>query len=555
MNSYILGLHIGHDRGAALINNGKIVSAISEERLDRVKHSPADLLPELAIEYVLNESKISKQEITHIGITFGGNIIYEDVVEGWIRSISAEFDLTEDNIYFVGHHIAHAYSAYYTSPFSSCAIVVADGCGDVDENGNAEAESYYTAKNGKISLVSSRTQQMPTKYGSPYTGFRYDYMPEMEKDNPISIGRKYEQITKLIGFAFGQAGKTMGLAPYGDKMIKFDTATKGIHHSLSRKDYLEEIHQLYIDSGVPYKNFINTNKSSIAYDIQSTIEDLILSCISELASNVDTGNLCLAGGVFLNCVANKFIADSNLFKNIYIFPAAGDDGQALGAAFYVYNFLGGVNTPHKFSPFLGRQYTHTDCQQAITKMGLEGTEYNNENELVSILAEFLRAGKVLGILKGRSEMGPRALGNRSIIASPQNAKMRDHINKEIKCREDFRPFAPMTTYDTVSKYFDLDFESPYMLYTCQVLEEYKNQLPAITHVDGSARMQTVAEEDNPFVYKLLKQFGEYTDIPVLLNTSFNTAYEPIVESPEDALRTFVNSNLDVVVLENIVVKK
>jgi carbamoyltransferase len=432
--------------------------------------------------------------------------------------------------------------------------MVADGCGDVLPCGSAEAESYFIAHSGVVTPLFNRSQLLPKKYGSPFTEIRNDYMPTAEKMYPISIGRKYEQLTKLVGFSFGQAGKTMGLAPYGSRLIEFTPNSQGIEHSLCRSDYLEQLHEIYLQSGLTYTRFIQLHKVEIAYDIQKITESLLLGCLREFSAQVDTENLCLAGGIFLNCVANKKLADAHYFKNIYIMPAAGDDGQAIGAAYYVYSLKGEDFVRMKFSPYLGKQYTTSSCLGAINKLGYSGVQYENIDELISNLAQKLAQNKVIGVLQGRSEVGPRALGNRSIFASPFHLKMRDHINEHIKFREDFRPFAPIVSIERAQDFFEIEMDSPYMLYTCQVKEEFRARLPAITHVDGSARIQTISREENPFVHKLLRRFEELTGFPILVNTSFNTAFEPIIDSPEDALRTLTNSSLDAVILENIIVE-
>lgn len=552
----IIGIHIGHDRCAAVIKEGIVAASIAEERLDRIKYSPGDLLPTESISCVLKIAQIKPNEISAVAVTFGGLVFTRSILRSWQLEVMAYFEIEESQIHFVGHHLAHAYAVYYTSAFDETAIMIADGAGDMLNEHQCEAESYYLAKDGNIELFFARTQSMPTKYGSPLTEYRGDYMFDSESKLPIGIGRKYEQLTKLIGFTFGQAGKTMGLSPYGTQLIAHLPETLGMKHTLTRGDYLKQLDEQQLASGQPYNMFIQQNKANIAKDIQTMTEQLLLSCIEELAQKTQTENLCLSGGVFLNCVANKKVLDSQYFKNVFITPASGDDGQAIGAAYFVHNkVFKGTVSKRRFNPYLGPEYTNKECMRAATKLKLEFKQFDETEILIDQLTDALIKDEVFGLLQGRSETGPRALGNRSIVASPFGQHMRDHINSNIKYREDFRPFAPMITEEAAATFFEIDCESPYMLLTCHVRPQYREMLPAITHVNGSARLQTIRQSDNPFLHRLLTVFGTKTQIPVLLNTSFNTAREPIVETPFDALRTLKESSLDGVILEHIWVSK
>lgn len=555
-NIYILGIHIGHDRCAAIIRNGEIVASIAEERLDRVKYSPGDEIPMLSIRTVLDISNLDPNQLDAIALTSSGILISDEFTDACYEEVTQFIKIDRDRFHIVGHHIAHAYAVYYTSPFERCAIMIADGAGDMLSEYKCEAESYYLANDGTITPFFQKYQSMPVKYGSPACDFRYDFMmPESKKMN-ISIGRKYEQITKLIGFSFGQAGKTMGLAPYGKPLCKSYIERLGMNHSLQRSDYLEHLSHCISTIKDTFKNKVEQHKSDIARDIQNLTEILLMKCIEEFSELTDNDNICLSGGVFLNCVANSKIIEKQFFKKHFFTPASGDDGQAIGAAFCIFNqVFGGTHRPHRHSPYLGKSYTLEECEFAARKLGLTYEQFQEEELLIDYVARQLAADKVIGVLKGRSEIGPRALGNRSILANPRSKNMKDHINHDIKFREDFRPFAPVVTYDDVQTYFRLNEESPHMLLTAQVQLEQCDKLPAVTHVDMSARIQTVKKEDNNFLYRLLKRFEHYSGIPVLLNTSFNTAREPIVESPDNAVSTFINSGLDILLMENIIIEK
>lgn len=552
----ILGLHIGHDRCAAIVKEGKIVAAIAEERLDRIKYSPADTLPELSITAVLKMAKCPAKNISTVAVTFSGILIDEALLDIWRLEISQYLLIDEARIQFVGHHLAHAYAVYFTSPFDNAAIMIADGAGDMIDEYECEAESYYEANRSVINRVFVQPQQMPAKYGSPLSDFRHDYMVEHQKKLSIGIGRKYEQVTKLIGFQFGQAGKTMGLSPYGQPLIKDLPDTMGMAHTLTRHHYLRKIDSIRKQNNQTYKEFLKVHRADVAKDVQLMTEEMLLSCIKELSTKTQSNNLCLSGGVFLNCVANKKILDAGYFKQVYMMPACGDDGQAAGAALYIYHQVRNAHKPlDYFCPYLGLNYTNEDAINIAERVSLKHKQFQSEDALIELLANKLHIGQVFGVVRGRSELGPRALGNRSILASPLIESMKDHINKDIKYREDFRPFAPMVSAEAVSEFFEFEGESPYMLLTCMVREKYRDLLPAITHVDGSARVQTVSRQQNPFIHKLLTKFGEKTGFPILVNTSFNTAREPIVESPKDACRTLINSGLNGVIVENVWIER
>jgi len=556
MRRFTLGFHIGHDRGAALAADGRVIAAIAEERLDRRKHSVADALPMLSIEYVLRLTGVEAKQISGVAFTHAGCPVLPEIEENWRREIINTLELPGCPVFMVGHHLAHACAAFYTSPFRRAAVAVADGGGDIPNDTQCEAESYYAASDDGVFLVAARYQNNTVKYGTPLAVERFDYMPQSIRDSQISVGRKYQQITQMLGFKFGEAGKTMGLAPYGEPFLPFRPPVPDFDFNLRYGDYLDHLDEAQARSGLAYSTFFRQNRARIAFDIQDFISATLTSLLRHLRRTSGQRAVCMAGGVFLNCVANARIVRESGFDDVYIVPPAGDDGQAIGAALYAYHALEPKRSAlTRFSAFLGRAY---DDDEAIEQARLFGHPYrvfDDEAELASELAALLADGKTAGVCRGRSEVGPRALGHRSILASPLIATMKDHINQHIKYREDFRPFAPLVKADMATRFFDLPAPSPHMLLTAPVRDEHRAHLLGVTHVDGSARIQTLEQDNDPFLYAVLDRFEALTGYPVLVNTSFNTGGEPIVETPRDAFLTFRQTALDVLVFNRTLVWK
>lgn len=556
IKNIVLGIHIGHDRCAALVNNGSVISAIAEERLDRVKYSPSDTLPTHSINYVLNNASIKSCEINLVIITHSGGLLNAEIEDAWQKETSALLGVSRENIHLINHHLAHAYMAFYTSPFDNAAIAVADGGGDLVNEELFEAESYYLGNKDNVENIHSRCQENTIKCGTSLAGHRYDYILPENRFKKISLGKKYEQITYLNGFRFGQAGKTMGLAPYGKSYIPYKIEVLGLDVNLSYGHYLEELHSRYLESNIPYSQFIRLHSADIAYDMQNALTQALIELMRNFQKITKEKNLCLAGGVFLNSVANYKILQNSGFKNVYIPPPAGDDGLAIGAALWGYIVKLKKNVSRNyFCPYLGTKYTFESIHELLKKSNYNFLFFKDKNQLAEKIAFLLNKGNVIGVLNGKTEIGPRALGNRSILASPLIKEMKDHINQRIKYREDFRPFAPVVLEDKANKYFDISQPSPYMLFVVQVLEQFRKSLIGITHVDGSARIQTVNKKQNNFISSILEEYEILSGYPILINTSFNTASEPIVESPRDALMTYRNCELDFLIIENFLISK
>lgn len=552
----VLGVHIGHDRCAALVIGDKLVASIAEERLDRVKHSPSDSLPMLSIKYVLKEGSLSATDVDLVVLTHAGTPISSEIEEGWKRECAYLLGVKKERVVLIGHHLAHAYSAFFTSPFEQAAIAVADGGGDIITVNKYEAESYYIGKKNEIKTIYQRYQQNPIKYGARLSDYRYDHIVAENREKQISLGKKYEQLTYLIGFQFGQAGKLMGLAPYGKPFIPFDIKVSELDVELTHDDYIGELHKKYLASGQSYTEFISKHRANMAHDMQNALTHALVSLMKNLHRITGEKNLCLSGGTFLNSVANYQILQHSGFENVYIIPSAGDDGQAIGAAFWGTTKIFKKTPPRGyFSPYLGRNYSESEIKESLEKMNYVYHYFESDASLAKKVAQLLQKGNVIGILRGKSETGPRALGNRSILASPLLGGMKDHINSRIKYREDFRPFAPIVLEHRADIYFDLSCSSPYMLLVANVREQYRDTLIGITHVDGSARVQTVNQDQNDFATQILLEYEKLTGYPVLINTSYNTAKEPIVESPDDAISVLKKTELDFAVIENYLVSR
>jgi carbamoyltransferase len=318
---------------------------------------------------------------------------------------------------------------------------------------------------------------------------------------------------------------------------------------LTFADVIDAIYQVWQETGTPWHRFVRGNRAAIAATAQNLIEEYMIGALRGLHRRLGHQTLCAAGGLFLNCKMNHEIMRRTPFENLFVFPAAGDDGQAIGAAFFANLVEGGLGTPLLLNnAYLGPSHGLAEIADRIDHFGLYA-KYYDQPWLVERLADDLAEGKTIGLLRGRSEIGPRALGHRSILADPRRSAMQDQLNK-IKGRELFRPFAPMTTSEDQFTYFDLEQASPYMLLATTLKEQYWQSLPAIVHADGTSRVQSVSVETEPFIHALLRAFEARTGFPIILNTSFNLAGEPIVQSPHDAISTYLRSNIDTLVLED-----
>ncbi len=522
----ILGLHKNpwHNTGAALINienKETRFSFLSEERMDRVKDSRA--FPSLSIKACMKELKIdSFSDIDLVVMDYIENKNWkkdnknsEEVVEGFLQ------DFPEDKIITIDHHLAHAYSVFYSSKFNESAILVVDGRGSSKETQSL----YYGDKNG-VRLV--------------------------DKTNKVGIGLLYASITQQIGFKLLQEGKTMGLAPYGKFCNLFNFPKKYNNIETDYSDVLEEgSYNLKTAYSVDIKTF--EEKANAAFEIQKECEEALLHLAKYAKKKLNTNNLCITGGVALNSVSNYKILRSGIFDDVFINPACSDTGIPLGCALYgLHKEKNYTKNYSEINPYLGPTYSDEEIKKAINEFSGFTIKEDNNFEKVS---ELLYSNKIVAVHQGRSEMGPRALGNRSILMSPLLAKNKDILNARVKFRESFRPFAPACLLEYSEEYFEIDRESPYMLFVPLVRENKRDVIKAVTHIDNTGRLQTLTQERNPHFYDIVNSFYKKTGIPILLNTSFNIANEPVVETPQDAIETFLKTDIDALLLSKYLLVK
>jgi carbamoyltransferase len=540
---YILGIQsiASHDTGASIVkldttdNSIKYV-CISEERLIRKKYPYT--FPIHSIDYCMEYFKIKNLNRIDLLISDWNK------VKKWQRSgpsynysmfdyVKEKFKFDEKKIIQINHHLAHAASTYYTSNFKESAILIVDGQGS-----DLETTTYYHGVKNKITKIENYRE-----YG---------------------IGSAYSAVTsRILNLGTGGEGKTMGLAPYGEKhkgKIKIKFKLDGIKTDFSQfmkrqpfQDVLNQIDKKYISNPIKEKHKLCKNKnhlnpyfSGIAYDIQNASEKIMVHLGKDIQKKIKSENLCLAGGVALNSVANKKLYDAANFKKMFVFPACSDAGIPFGLALW-----GAVNKYCKNKKFkinfdnayTGKNYSNLEINNLLKKFKIKSKK-SKDDEVASLLSK----GKIFGRLSEASEYGPRALGNRSILADPRNVKMRDYINKKVKHREVFRPFAPSILEDEYNKHFDLKTISPYMLLVAK--SKKPNIIPSAIHIDGTARVQTVNKIHNKRFYNLIKAFHKITKVPILLNTSFNDAGEPLVETPLDALLCFLKTKIDYLIIED-----
>ena len=550
----VLGVHVKHDRSACIIIDGKVVVNIANERLDRVKYSDSPEIPYTAVDAVLKHCNIDISQVSCIGMS-GAGIESEKVKQFYKDDFFAHYRCREIPFFFLSHHWAHAYSSFCSSTFSESLIFVADGGGDYIGD-KQEAETLYYGSHGKIQPLAARTQDMVVRKMENPVNTIYPFMPDYVRNHQISIARKYAQITHLTGFAHGECGKTMGLASYGKSYFDYSQLDfRDLDFDLKYKDMLEVFYALHIMSGKSHRDFILKERANISATVQEFTECAIISLLKNYQTRYSCENLCLAGGLFLICLLNhKILCECN-FKNVFIIPSAGDDGQALGSAYYAYMEMFGTQSDfHINLPYIGLDYTEQEIEDAIRLKNLSYKKYA-DGDLAKITAEYISQNKIVGMHRGRTELGPRALCHRSILANPTHPYMKDILNRRVKHREEFRPFAPTVAKEDQFKYFALRASSDYMLLAPVVREEYREKLSAVTHVDNTARVQAVSKKSDPFIHQLLLELKKVIGVSVVLNTSFNVAGEPIVESPQDALNTFLKTNIDVLVIGNCVVTK
>ncbi|MDJ0973301.1 MAG: carbamoyltransferase C-terminal domain-containing protein [Planctomycetota bacterium] len=567
----ILGINAyDHDVSACLVRDGQIVAAISKERLTRVKHD-AGFYGDV-VTYCLIAGGVTLDEIDLV--VRNSYLLPVAELEARLRgrvdptllpALGRQralqhplFGTDAERVVPCSHHLAHAYSAFAYAPFEDGAVMVVDGVGSyrrdvleaVPEASEAsplarEAESYYVFEGTDLRTVEK-------VWLEPRPGFVNEEFHEMD-----GIGGMYSRVSTYVFGDWNRCGEVMGLASYG---------RDGMDPLMELEDGRLVVHPWPASADRPFEggNDKAWNQAGhrahwedICHRVQEDTETILLERARRLHERTGKQNLVIAGGVGLNCVANGRLLRESPFERIFIQPAAGDDGIAIGCAMYGHLALsGGKRTYVMNHAYLGRPYADAQIESAMDRpLVTMSSSRRRSADVAADTAELLAKGAVVGWFQGGSEFGPRALGNRSILADPRDPKMADHVNERVKHRQPFRPFAPVVPVEHASTYFEGDVVSPFMLLAFDVKPAAREQLPSITHVDGTARVQTVRREDNPRLHALLTAFGELTGVPVLLNTSFNDRGEPLVETPGDAVRCYLGTGLDALVLGDWIVRK
>ncbi len=577
---HILGINAYHgNASAALVSDGRLIAAVEEERFNRVKYAAG--FPAQAIRYCLTEAGLTLAEVDHIAIPrdpwarLGTKLLYAMRMPRFARErvkvlakftgIAAELSRALEmdpqriraRFHRVEHHQAHLASTFFVSPFEQAAVLSADGLGDFASTMWATGEGHRLRVHGAIAF-------------------------------PHSLGMYYTALTQYLGFwKFGDEYKVMGLAAYGEPayLEEFRRIVRGAgalgfrlgleyfsHHrngadmtwreadktpSLGRlfSDYLEQQLGPTRAADAP----LEQRHRNAAATLQARLEEVLFEMLGALYKRTGQKALCLAGGVAFNCVANGKLFDRTPFEQVYVQPAAGDAGLAVGAAYHVYHQI--LGQPRAFvmdHAYWGPEFSAEHIRQALERSRVAESGFQAaalpEEELIKVAAKEIAEGKILGWFQGRMEWGPRALGNRSILADPRRAEMKDILNQRIKRREAFRPFAPSILEEATAEYFQRSDPSPFMTLAYPVRPEKRAAIPAPSHVDGTGRLQTVSRATNPRFWRLLREFDNLTGVPVLLNTSFNDN-EPIVCRPEEAIECFLRTKMDALVLGNTLVHK
>jgi carbamoyltransferase len=558
---FTLGINAAfHDSAAALIKDGVLIAAAEDERFTHIKHGKRPIpfsayeLPFHAIDYCLQEAGITINEVDHIAYSFdpallkqpAGNIddphpVFTDQLNelflSYIRQAPqqlrdgyphhlqkrlAGWNMQPEKWHFVEHHTAHAASAFYPSPFSEAAVLTLDGRGEMASTSYYKGEGNSLLKIGEVCM-------------------------------PHSLGMLYEKMTTYLGFLHSSDEyKVMALASYGKPV--YLEQFRSLIHVQSNGCYTiddfspEEVFGPARKRGGEYEQRV----FDIAHSLQKVLEETVLQLAQWLYDETGAENLCMAGGVALNCVLNAVIRDKGPFKNIWVQPAAGDAGTALGAAMWIDRKFSKAAAMQKMQhAYWGPAYSDADVETLLQWMKVP---YRKLNNIAAETASILAQNKVIGWFQGRMEFGPRALGSRSILASPVDADMQQKLN-EIKDREDFRPVAPVVMEDKAGEWFENATVSPFMLFVYNVNSDKADKIPAVRHVDGTARIQTVNRDQHQLYYDLLHEFNKLTGVPVLINTSFNTRGEPIVCSPKDAIACFWTSPFDALVINSFLLEK
>ena len=592
--SSILGISaFYHDSAACILKDGEIIAAAQEERFTRKKHDPS--YPHNAIEFVLKYANLKLNEVdqivffekpflkferlleTYVAFAPKGFISFSKAMPLWIKEKLFQKNLlfnklkehdknykSDENIFFSDHHLSHAASAFFPSPFEEAIVLTADGVGEW------ATTTVAVGKGNKLDI-------------------------KKEIHFPHSLGLLYSAFTYYTGFKVNSGEyKLMGLAPYGNPIYEdkirqlVDIKEDGTFRL--NQDYFNyatgltmtssKFHNLF---GQKPRNPINEKLTQfhmdIAASIQKVTEDIMINLSKSLRKEYNIKNLCLAGGVALNCVANGKILTAKIFDNIWVQPAAGDAGGSLGAALALWHLDQGNERKINFNDemkgsYLGPEFTQNQIEEELKSIGAIYETVNYE-KLINLTSEHLSKEKAIGWFQGRMEFGPRALGGRSILGDPRSEKMQKNLNLKVKYRESFRPFAPSILEEDLSNWFNLNVDSPYMLLVAEIKSDKKiemteeqkllfgidklnikrSEIPAVTHVDYSARIQTVTQKNNKPYYDLISKFKEITGCPVIVNTSFNVRGEPIVNTPTDAFNCFMGTELDYLVIGNCILEK
>lgn len=591
---YILGISCYyHDAAAALLRDGELIAASQEERFTRKKHDNS--FPKNAIEFCLQTAGISKDDLDYVVfyekplVKFGRILlntlgayprsaaVWQEAMIAWMGDklwikthIMNRIGVKPNKILFCDHHMSHAASAFFASPFDDAAVMTIDGVGEWTTTTLGEACGSF--ENGEVNSINLFAEQ------------RY----------PNSLGLLYSAFTAFLGFKVNSGEyKVMGMAPYGeprymDKVHKLIDIRSDGSFKLNM-DYFafhfspeSTINQKFLDLfGEPrheesefFTSKTNPERATsqaaleknqyyadIAASIQAVTEEALLNMAKELHRRTGKKNLVMAGGVALNSVANYRLLTETPFENLYVQPAAGDDGGALGAALWAYHIL--LKKPRKFimtQAYWGKEYSPDEIKRFLDSNSASYKTYKNDDDMLDEVADMITQGNVVGFYQGRFEWGPRALGNRSILADPRREEMKEIVNVKIKFREPFRPFAPVVLAERATEYFDFpdnpDLYPPrFMLMVTPVKEDKQKEVPATTHAGGTGRLQSVTSQDNYRYYEVIRRFGEKTGTPVILNTSFNLRGEPIVNTPDNAWFTFTKSGIDALAIGPYLVKK
>src|SRR5713226_3092309 len=579
----ILGINAYHgNASAAIVCEGRLIAAVEEERFNRVKYAAG--FPERAIRYCLKEAGLTLSDIDHVAVPrnpyarLGTKLFYALRMPSFARervkvlakftgipeALATAFDAdpkkTGAKFHCIEHHQAHLASSFFVSPFERAALLSADGLGDF-------ASTMWGAGAGSRMRIDGAVAF------------------------PHSLGLFYSAVTQYLGFLkFGDEYKVMGLAAYGHPeqldafrdILRFDSGSSSngfrlgldyfLHHrtgpemSWAEADKTPTLGKMFSDEMARRLGPIRTPEQvledrhrNLACSLQVRLEEVYLGMLKKLAQQTGLKAVCLAGGVAFNCVANGKIFDSTPFEQVYVHPAAGDAGLAVGAAYYVWHQK--LGKPRSFvmdHAYWGPGYSREEIRRAMDSNGLAQGGYSmaelSGEELVMRAAAIIADGKILGWFQGRAEWGPRALGNRSIVADPRRAEMKETLNRRIKHREIFRPFAPSILAEATSEWFEKSRPSPFMTLAYPVRLEKRDRIPAPTHVDGTGRLQTVTREANPRYWRLIHEFDKLTGVPVVLNTSFNDN-EPIVCKPEEALDCFLRTQMDALVLGDLLITR